>query len=48
MQHGLVEDDLAAGSSSLSSHFELFIYAFVAFVSGVVRFYKIWHPTSVV
>jgi hypothetical protein len=34
--------------SALSTHFELLVYALIALLAGVVRFYKIWHPTSVV
>ncbi|CAD6574542.1 MAG: hypothetical protein CYPHOPRED_005451 [Cyphobasidiales sp. Tagirdzhanova-0007] len=42
----LLDED--ASTSSLSSHFELFVYAFIALLGGIVRFYKIWHPDGVV
>jgi hypothetical protein len=37
-----------ADPSSLSSHFELFVYAAIGLLAAAVRFYKIWHPAQVV
>lgn len=42
----LLQEEL--DSSSLSSHFELFVYAAIGLLAAAVRFFKIWHPAQVV